>query len=66
MFNMSQKVFQTQLTTIQIYKESLPILNKKTHLIYKSFDDLWRRIANLKSVEKWEKEFKSYSIMLEN
>ena len=66
MFNMSQKVFQTQPTTIRIYKESLPILNKKTHLIYKSFDDLRRRIANLKSVEKWEKEFKSYSIMLEN
>ena len=33
-------------------------MNKKTHSFYTNFDDLQSRIANLKSVENLNKEFK--------
>ena len=45
-------------------KEHRPIGNKKNHLFYTNFDDPQSRIANLKSVDKWKKEFKRYSITI--
>ena len=45
-------------------KEHRPIGNKKNHLFYTNFDDPQSRIANLKSVENWKKEFKRYSITI--
>ena len=39
-------------------------MNKQTHSFYKKFDDLQNRIAYLKSVKKFKKEFKRDSTMI--
>ena len=64
MLNMPQKTFQTQPTTIQIYKERLPITKQKKHSLYKNFDNLQSRSANLKSAENLKKEFKFKKFMI--
>ena len=61
--NMPRKTFLTQPIAFQIKKKVSVNYKQKTLSLYKHFDDLQSRIANLKSVENLEKEFKSDSVI---